>query len=234
MSYHGKFIVIDGTDGSGKTTQLQLLKEHLEFMGYEVEVADFPQYGQKSAGMVEEYLNGRYGQADAVGPYRASIFYAIDRFDASFKIREWLAKGKVVISNRYVSANMAHQGGKIPSEIERKIYFNWLHDLEYNIFTIPRPDMVIILHVAAEISQKLTDNKDAIDRKKYSNGKKDIHEADFNHLKNAELVYLEISKSFSNYELIECVTDDKILAREEIHEKVWSCAEKLLGEHIIN
>src|SRR5579863_8047931 len=83
----GKFIVIDGTDGSGKKTQFNLLVKELQLGGYEVEIADFPQYGQKSAGMVEEYLDGKYGQ---LNPQAASIFYAIDRFDASFKIREWI------------------------------------------------------------------------------------------------------------------------------------------------
>ena len=88
--YSGKFIVIDGTDGSGKTTQLNILKEKLETEGYLVEVADFPQYNTKSAGLIEEYLSGKYGQADEVDPYKASIFYAVDRFDASSKIKNWL------------------------------------------------------------------------------------------------------------------------------------------------
>ena len=107
----GKFIVIDGTDGSGKATQTELLVKRLAQAGYEVVMADFPQYGQKSAGLVEHYLNGKYGTALDVGPYRASIFYAADRYDASFQIRQWLKEGKIVISNRYVTANMAHQGG---------------------------------------------------------------------------------------------------------------------------
>jgi dTMP kinase len=113
MDKKGVFIVIDGTDGAGKKTQTDILCEKLKAYGFAVEIADFPQYGHKSAGLVEEYLNGRYGTAEAVGPYAASIFYACDRYDASFKIRKWLAEGKVVVSNRYVAANMGHQGGKI-------------------------------------------------------------------------------------------------------------------------
>ncbi len=97
----GRFIVIDGTDGSGKATQTGLLVDELKLAGYDVAMTDFPQYGTKSAGLIEEYLNGKYGQ---VGPQAASVFYAIDRFDASFKIREWLEQGKIVISNRYVIA----------------------------------------------------------------------------------------------------------------------------------
>ncbi len=116
----GKFIVIDGTDGSGKGTQTEILVNRLRNLGHDVAMADFPQYGQVSAGLVEEYLNGNYGKAEEVGPYRASIFYACDRYDASFKIRKWLEEGKIVISNRYVTANMGHQGGKISSQKRRK------------------------------------------------------------------------------------------------------------------
>src|SRR3989338_3808567 len=127
----GKFIVIDGTDGSGKGTQTDLILKRLQTAGHITEKADFPQYGQKSAGLVEEYLNGKYGKQKEVGPHRASIFFAIDRFDASFKIKKWLDENKIVISNRYVTANMGHQGGSIHDDKERQEYFQWLHDLEY-------------------------------------------------------------------------------------------------------
>ena len=228
MNKPGKFIVIDGTDGSGKTTQLKILEDKLKTLGLDVETADFPQYGQKSAGAVEEYLSGKYGNADEVGPHRASIFYAIDRYDASFKIREWLKAGKVVLCNRYVAANMAHQGGKIENGIERKIYFNWLDDLEFNIFNIPRPDLVLILHMPAAEAQKLAISEVAQSRKTYNKGQKDIHEKDLNHLLNAEKVYLEIAANFSNFELIECATKNKILNPEEIAVKVQGAVNKLL------
>jgi dTMP kinase len=215
----GKLIVIDGTDGSGKATQTQMLAERLRNADFEVEIADFPQYGKKSAGLVEEYLNGKYGEAKDVGPYRASIFYAIDRYDASFKIREWIDNGKIVISNRYVTANMAHQGGKIAEESERQKYFDWLYNLEYNIFNIPRPDLNVILHVDAAIAQKLVDEKSARD---YVGGKKrDIHEADINHLRDAEKIYLEIAQKFDDFCLIECVKNNEILSRDEINDLIW-------------
>ncbi len=144
--YPGKLIVIDGTDGSGKTTQLKLLKEKLENEGYSVKETDFPQYNTKSAGLVEEYLSGKYGQADEVTPYQSSIFYAVDRFDASFKIKQWLKDGYIVLSNRYVSSSLGHQGGKIDNPLERKDFFNWLYDLEYQIFNLPKPDLSLILY----------------------------------------------------------------------------------------
>lgn len=223
----GKFIVIDGTDGSGKATQAELLANRLSAADFEVAIADFPQYGQKSAGLVEEYLNGKYGSAEEVGPYIASILYATDRYDASFKIRKWLNEGKIVISNRYVTANLGHQGGKIDHPLERKHFFDWLYKLEYGLFKIPKPDLNIILHVDAAIAQKLVDNKG---ERTYVGGKKrDIHEADLNHLKKAEKVYLEIARTFPDFVLIECVREGQIMSRREISDLVWREAIKLLG-----
>ena len=116
----GKFIVIDGTDGSGKTTQLALLKERLEKEGHSVAIVDFPQYNTKSAGAIEEYLSGKYGSAEEVGPYKASVFYAVDRYDASFNLRRALEEGKIVLANRYLSASLGHQGGKIADRQKEK------------------------------------------------------------------------------------------------------------------
>ncbi len=222
----GKFIVIDGTDGSGKTTQLKLLKERLETAGHTVAVADFPQYNTKSAGLVEEYLSGKYGQADDIDAYKASIFYAVDRYDASFQIRAWLASGKIVLANRYISANMGHQGCKITNPLERKVFFNWLYDLEYKIFEIPRPDLSIILHVEAEIAQRLAKDRGRADW----NGKtKDIHEESLDHLKKAEQVYLEIAESFPDFKLINCTKDNQLLGREEISQLIWPAVNKIIN-----
>ncbi len=228
-SQQGKFIVIDGTDGSGKGTQTKLLAERLTRAGFNVEVVDFPQYGKKSAGPVEKYLNGKYGKADEVGPYRASIFYACDRYDASFKIKKWINEGKIVISNRYVTANMGHQGGKIKDPIERKHYFNWLYALEYEIFGIPKPDLNIILHVDAAIAQNLIDKKEA---REYIGGKKrDIHEDDLDHLKNAEKVYLEIAKTFPGFAFVECTKNGDMIPVEEISDILWQTVMEVLNGH---
>lgn len=214
----GKFIVIDGTDGSGKATQTALLVDRLKADGHSVEIADFPQYNTKSAGLVEEYLSGKYGEANDVGPYRASIFYACDRYDASLKIRKWLNDCKIVVSNRYVTANMGHQGGKIKDAMERKKYFDWLYNLEFEIFEIPRPDLNIILHVPAEISQKLSQERTKEDWRGKIN---DIHQNNLAHLKDAETVYLEIAKTFPGFSLIECARDGQIMAKEEISGLLW-------------
>ena len=226
ITYPGKFIVIDGTDGSGKTTQFNLLADKLKAEGYQVEIADFPQYNTKSAGLVEEYLSGKYGGADEVTPYQSSIFYAVDRFDASFKIREWLKAGKIVIANRYVSASLGHQGGKIANPLERKVFFNWLYELEYKIFNIPKPDLSLILHVEAEIAQKLATNRH---REDWVGKTRDIHEENLDHLKKAEEVYLEIAKSFPDFKLIKCTREGEILNREEIHQLVWIYSNQILN-----
>lgn len=222
----GCFIVIDGTDGSGKTTQLEFLKEKLEKAGYEIAIADFPQYNTKSAGLVEEYLSGKYGQADEVGPYKASIFYAVDRYDASFKIRNWLKEGKIVLANRYTSANMGHQGCKIDNLTERKNFFNWLYDLEYKIFAIPKPDLSIILHVEPEISQQLAKQRA---REDWSGKTKDIHEENLDHLKKAAEVYRQIATDFPDFTLISCTKDGNIMSREEISSLVSQAAEKIIA-----
>ena len=216
--------MIDGTDGSGKATQTEFLAGRLRRSGFDVESADFPQYNTKSAGLVEEYLSGKYGGPEEVGPYRASIFYAADRYDASFKIRRWLRGGKIVIANRYVTANMGHQGGKIDNPLEKKHFFDWLYELEYEIFNIPRPDLNIILHVPAEISQRLARGRQKLDWVGKTN---DIHQEDLGHLKKAEQAYLQIAQSYPNFALIECAAYGQILSREKISDLIWERIVKL-------
>lgn len=221
----GKFVVIDGSDGSGKKTQTGMLVEILKQEGYKVEMADFPQYGTRSAAMVEDYLSGKYGQ---LAPQTASVFYAIDRFDASFKIREWLNEGKIVVSNRYVTASAGHQGGKIPDSTERVKFFRWLDNLEYQIFNIPRPDLNIILHMPAEVAQKLVDKKPQADREYIKGKKRDLHEADINHLRNAVKVYIEIARLFPNTKMVECFEDGKILTPQQVSNKIWQLVRRLV------
>jgi dTMP kinase len=215
----GLFILIEGTDGSGKTLQTKILVKRLKKLGKKVAEISFPRYGNKSSALVEDYLNGKFGSAREVGPYRASVFYAIDRYAASFDIKKWLAQGKIVVCNRYVGSNLAHQGGKIKNKSERKKYIAWNYNLEYNIFGIPKPDISLILHVTPRVSQELVDKKGA---REYLHGKKrDIHEDDLRHLHDAEQAYLQIAKTFKEYKLIECVEKNKILLPEKIHKKIW-------------
>lgn len=215
----GKFIVIEGTDGSGKTTQTALLKETLLNNDYNVEHIKFPQYGNKAAGAIEEYLAGNYGQ---VNPYAASVLYAVDRFDASFKIRELLDAGKIIICERYVTSNAGHQGANIENPDERIKYFKWLDNLEYSIFKIPKPDLNIILHIPADKTYELVQ-----ERAKKEDIKYDLLEKDLEHLKRAEQVYLEIAKLFPNTKLVECMGDGELLKPHQIHNKVWELVRRI-------
>lgn len=216
------FFVIDGTDGSGKGTQTKLIIERLKKDKYDVLEVDFPQYGQKSAALVEEYLNGRFGSADEVTPYQASIFYACDRFAASKKMKEHLEKGGVIISNRYVSSNQIHQSGKIKDEGELEVFLNWLDDLEFNIFKIPKPKKVFFLNVPYLIGQELVGKKN---KREYIEGGKthDIHEASKDHLKDAYVRACSLAKKYDYWEEINCVDENQAMRSiEDIHEEIYS------------
>jgi dTMP kinase len=224
----GKLIVIDGADGSGKGTQFKLLLKRLQEENIDVQTKDFPQYGKKSAGLVEEYLNGAYGDAKAVGPYRASVFFAVDRYDASFEMTEWLKQGAIVLCNRYVTANMMHQGGKIERDSERTKYFEWLKELEFGLFEIPEPDINLFLHVPPTIATKLVEKKGHRD---YIGGEgKDLHEADMDHQRDTEKTLLELADMLPNTHLIKCAPDNEMLSPEEIHEMIWEIVSKELGK----
>lgn len=187
-------IVIDWTDWSWKWTQTKLLVNRLKNEGFNVELADFPQYWKKSTGMIEEYLNWNLWTADEVWPYRASVFYAIDRYEASPKIKKWLEDWKIVIANRYVSSNMWHQAGKIHDLEERDKFLERLEDFEYNLFWIPKPDINILLYMPIEIWQKLVDKKW---KRKYTEKKRDIHEADIGHLQKALEAYKYVASKYN-------------------------------------
>ena len=214
----GIFIVIDGTDWSGKGTQTKLLFEKLKSEWYEVEMADFPQYWKKSAAMVEEYLNWNLWTAEEVWPYRASVFYAIDRYEASPRIKKWLNEWKIVISNRYVSSNMGHQAGKIHNKEERDKFLEWLDEFEYWLFWIPKPDINILLYMPTEIWQQLVDKKW---NRGYTDKKRDIHEADLKHLKDAAEAYKYVAQKY-NRTIIDSAPNGKLKSIEEISDELWN------------
>ncbi|MCX6721453.1 MAG: hypothetical protein NT026_02535 [Candidatus Staskawiczbacteria bacterium] len=223
----GKFYVFEGIDGCGKSTQTKLLADYFRSKGYEVERIDFPQHGQRSSAMVDDYLTGKYGTSEEVGPYIASIFYAIDRYDASFKIKKWLQEGKIVISDRYLVSNVGHQGGKLVKDKEQwKKYVDWLYNVEYGIFGIPKPDYTFILKTSPEFSLKLAHNitdKEKADRRKSYLGdttKQDIHEKDKKHLENALNSYLMVAEEYpDDFKIIECL-ETQMLPPTDINQKV--------------
>ncbi len=225
---NGLFLVIEGTDGSGKGTQFKILVENLRKRGYDVEIFDFPQYDQDSSYFVKEYLNGNYGTAEEVGPYTASIFFALDRYQAAPKILEALNKGKIVIANRFTGSNMAHQGTKFDQIEERNGYFLWLDAIEFKMLGIPRPDISLVLRVPAETAQQLVDNKAKRD---YTDKKRDLHEADINHMRRSVEVYDDLCNLFpKDFKMLDCVRNGQLLSIEKVSELVWSAIEPYLPE----
>ena len=216
----GKLFVIDGTDGSGKQTQFTKLQERLENEGVDFRVVSFPNYDSPSSGLVKMYLSGEFGEnAKDVNPYIASTFYAADRY-ATFKIgyEEYYNKGGIILADRYTTANMVHQAGKIEDIKEREKFLNWLWDFEFNLYGLPVPKEVFFLNMPVEKSIELMENRE---NKFTHENKKDIHERDKNHLKDAYNAACYVAKKYNWYE-VKCVKDDKIRTIEDIHEEIYN------------
>jgi dTMP kinase len=225
MQKRGKFIVIEGTDGSGKATQTALLVQRLRESGFAVETIDFPRHGEDSGKLVDLYLTGFFGDSTKLSPRLISGFYAIDRLMNKPKIDSWLDEGKIVIADRYASSNIGHQGAKISDDQEREDLFKWLHKMEFEEMKIPRPDLHVFLHVPSEVAFKLIEKK--AQRNYISGGNKDGHEKDLDHLKAAERSYLHASKLFS-WKIVECSENNELLSIEKIHDKVWEQISSLI------
>lgn len=215
----GKLIVIDGSDGVGKATQTRLLVSRLRKEGARVETLDFPQYKKNFFGrFLKECLTGKFGDFIAVDPHIASVVYAADRFESKEKIEQWLAQGKVVILDRYVSANQLHQGGKIKNTKVRKAFLSWLDTMEHGVFKLPRPDGIIYLNLPTRLSLKLIGKRN----------KKDLAEKNVRYLTNARLSALKLIKTSARWRKIECATDQGILPREIVHGRVYDAFKKLV------
>ncbi len=215
----GKLVVIDGTsDGSGKGTQTNLLVARLQKSGRRVELTDFPQYAEPSSYFVRAYLREKkYGSPEEVGPYRASVFYALDRYDRSFAMHKWLDEGVMLVSNRYVSSNMGHQAGKIADPDEREAFLDWLEDFEYQKMGIPVPDATVLLHVPLKTAQMLARVRAAA-----TGVPLDLHESDGKHLEDAANAYLAVARN-KGWKIVECTSDvpDTLRTEEDIHEEIW-------------
>jgi len=228
----GKFFVIEGSDGTTKGTQANLLVERLRSEGREVLCKDFPQYGENAfADTVGEYLTGKFGDPTRVNPYLASMPFALDRFMASHEIRQALGNGKIVVTNRYTSANIGHQGSKIESDEERRQFLDWVEEVEFSErgLHIPRPDLVVCLYLDARVAQRLIDKKA---ERKYMKGKKrDGHESNLPYLLRTASAFVDVAMSDPSWRILKC-GDGKgwILPPEVIHEKVWEIVSPLLPQ----
>ena len=200
----GKLFVIDGTDGSGKQTQLEKLRKRLDEENIEYKNVSFPNYESPSSSLVKMYLSGEFGQnAKEISPYIASTFYAADR---------------------YTTSNMIHQAGKIKDDAEREKFLDWLWDFEFNLYKIPIPTETIFLNMPTEYALKLIANRE----NKFSHTqKKDIHEKDETHLRDSYNEALKLVKKY-NWKEIKCVKDEKVRSIDDIHEDIWEKIKKYL------
>ena len=177
----GKLFVIDGTDGSGKQTQFNKLQERLTKDNIEYKTVSFPNYDSPSSSLVKMYLSGEFGtNAQEISPYIASTFYAADRY-ATFKTgyQEYYDNGGIILADRYTTANMVHQAGKIKDKNERDKFLKWLWDFEFNLYGLPIPTEVFFLNMPVEKSIELMKDRE---NKFTHNAKKDIHETNKEHL----------------------------------------------------
>jgi len=226
----GFFIVIDGTDGSGKSTQVELLIKHLKKDGQKVKVVDFPDYYQNFFGkFIGHCLSEQYYNWKSIHPKIASIAYAADRFESKNKIDKWLKEGNIIIANRYVSSNQIHQGGKIKNIKKRQAFMKWLNEMEYEVFKIPKPDIVFYLSLPIGIVLKLLKHRDSSKMKRvYLKKKKDVHESDIDFMKNSINSAMWLAKTEKNWIKIDCSKNGEILTRVEIHEMVYDKVKKII------
>ena len=215
----GKLFVIDGTDGSGKQTQLSKLKERFIKENIDFKTVSFPNYDSPSSALVKMYLAGEFGDdPKKISPYIASTFYAADRY-ATFKkdYEEYYNNGGIILADRYTTSNMIHQAGKIENEAEREKFNNWLFDFEFNLYGIPKPTEVFFLNMPVEVAQQLIKDRE----NKFSHTQeKDIHEKNISHLTESYNAACSVAQKYSWYE-IKCVQNEKLRSIEEIHEEIY-------------
>ena len=219
-SKKGLLIVIEGIDGSGKTTQINLLAKALEDQKIPYEVISFPRYGDNIyADLVTRYLEGEFGSISEVNPYLISLTFAGDRLLAKLKIDKWLAEGKLVLANRYVSSNKAHLGANLPEE-KREEFLKWLDELEYEINGIPREDLTILLTIDPTVGQQNVSGENH----------PDLHEQNLKHLEEANKIYLELAKKENNWKLVDCMEGDRMRRPEEINRELVRIVEQRLAQ----
>ena len=220
----GKIFVIDGTDGSGKQTQFMKLQERLTKENINYKTVSFPNYDSPSSSLVKMYLSGEFGtDAKKISPYIASTFYAADRY-ATYKkdLEEYYNNGGIILADRYTTANMVHQAGKIADKTERKKFLDWLCDFEFNMYGLPVPTEVFFLNMPVEKSLELIKNRE---NKFTHQAQKDIHESDPNHLIDAYHAACDVAKEYNWFE-IHCMKDGELRAIEDIHEEIYNEVKK--------
>ena len=224
MEKQGILIILEAGDASGKETQTRLLYERLLAEGRDVTRVSFPDYGSDSSALVRMYLRGDFGaQAADVDAYAASAFFAVDRY-ASFHTKwgEAYNRGGVILSDRYVTSNLAHQAVKLADEKARQEYFAWLDDFEYVRLGLPRPDLVVFLDMPPEASDRL------LAARAKETGAPDIHEKDRTYLHRVHAAYAEAAERFG-WARVSCGQGTPPRAPEDIAADVYQAVLPVLG-----
>ena len=221
----GKLIVIEGTDGSGKSTQFRMLSDHLQNDNVAFKHLVFPRYSEPSSALIRMYLGGEFGTKPSdVCAYASSAFYAVDRY-ASYKMDwgQWYEDGGVVLSDRYTTSNAMHQASKEPEE-KQADYLQWLYDFEYDKLGLPKPDLTIYLDVPTDFTEKMMRG-----REQATNTKADIHEKDMQYLATCRQTGKKAA-SYYGWQVIECVRDGAMRTIEDIHNEIYALVKKCLEE----
>lgn len=216
----GKLIVIEGADGTGKTTQVSLLLNHLEEKQIPHKAYDFPQYESFYGLLIAAYLRGELGELKHVSPYVSALLFASDRSVVASQMQQDINNGLLLIVNRYVTSNMAHQGGRFNADDKRDAFFAWLEHLEYNQNHMPREDVVVLLDMPANTAAQLVDTKNP---REYLKGEsKDIQESDEHHGQDTAAMYNYLADQKNHWHTISCMQDGTIKKREDIHKQIVS------------
>lgn len=216
----GKLIIIEGADGTGKATQISLLLEYLEKNHIRHKLYDFPQYETFYGKLIASFLRGELGTLETISPYVSALLFALDRSTIASQMQKDLDEGMLLIANRYVTSNMAHQGGRFGIDTQRDTFFTWLDKLEYDQNMMPHEDVVVLLDMPATTAAALIDKKNPRD---YLNGKaKDIQESDENHRSDTATMYRYLAGKKSHWHTISCMQNGTIKGREVIHDEIVS------------
>ena len=212
----GKLIVIEGTDGSGKSTQFRKLTERIAAEGREFQKLVFPQYSEESSALIRMYLGGEFGTKPSdVNAYAASAFYAVDRYASYKKVwGQWYENGGLVLSDRYTTSNAVHQASKEPAEKQGE-FLKWLYEFEYDKLGLPRPDLTIYLDVPTDFTEKMLRSREAA-----TNTHADIHEQDMEYLATCRRTG-KAAAQYYGWTVIECVRDGQMRSIEDIHEEIY-------------
>jgi dTMP kinase len=223
-----KFLVIEGLDGSGKSTQVAMLRKYLDDSCIRYKYIHFPRTEAPFFGeLVAMFLRGELGEINQVHPKLVAMIYAGDRLDAARQIREWIAYGSLVLIDRYAYSNIAYQCAKLKDKPEREKLANWIRDLEFNYFGIPKPDLSIYLNTPFDfVSKNLTGQRMGEDRN-YLGGTRDIHEEDLQFQQQVHEVYLWQTLLDPGFIKLDCQSQDgNILSAELIFDKILDLCKK--------